>query len=113
MKFRFNENRTGKQLAVKDLLTDLVKEIHLEDAFSIEYIKEKWPDIAGSILSTHSIPNRIYGNTLFIEADHSVFVNDLSMMKKIILNKISSLGLNCNLKYIKVEVKKYTTHRRG
>jgi len=113
MKFRFNENRKGQQFAVKDLLTDLVKEIHLEDAFSIEYIREKWPEIAGSILSTHSVPVRISGNTIYIEADHPVFANDLSMMKKIILDKIASLGLNLSIKYLKVEIKKFSTRRKG
>ena len=113
MKFRFKENRKGQQFAVKDLLSDLVKEINLEDAFSIEYIKEKWPEIAGSILSTHSIPVRIVGKTIYIEADHPVFANDLSMMKNIIINKLSELGLNLTIKYLKVEIKKFSTKRRG
>ncbi|MGL4331798.1 MAG: DUF721 domain-containing protein [Bacteroidales bacterium] len=98
---------------MRGLLSEFAKEINAGDLFTIEYIKQKWEEIAGNIIATHSYPDRIYGNVLFIQADHPVFSNDIGMMKKILLNKIREMNLDFEIRDIKVEIKKFTTKRRG
>lgn len=106
MKWRYNENRAGKPVKVSGLLGDFLKEFKLESRFTVESLKEVWEDICGNIIASHSIPDRIYQNVLFVKADHPVFANDLSMMSGMLLKKIHTMFSGCDIKYIKVEIKK-------
>ncbi|MBN1501388.1 MAG: DUF721 domain-containing protein [Spirochaetes bacterium] len=106
MKWRFNEKRKNKPLKTGDIISDFLKEFNLENNFSVEYLKDIWADITGEIISSHSRPDRIYHNTLFIKTDHSVFANDITMMSRIIIKKLHDKFSNCPVKAIKVEIKK-------
>lgn len=106
MIFRVKEKRFGRILDIKNDMSSLIKEMKMEDIFVEKIIKEKWSDIVGNILSLHSVPARIDSNVLTIYSDHSVFVNDLVMLKDEIVNKVNSEVHAKKIKDIKVFVKK-------
>ena len=110
MRFRTDEERKGFS-PIRDVISDIVKELKLEDPFYVGTIKEKWEQIAGSILATHSVPVKKVGKVLFVEADHPVFANDLTMMKKIILEKIKNVCGNQDVDDIKVMIGKTPLRR--
>lgn len=105
MKFRFRDKRKNKILPINSLLNSIVTEFDLEERFLFESIKTAWKEIVGEILSTHSIPNRIFRNNLYITADHSVYSNEILLLKDSIKNRIAEeMGFKA-INNIKVEVK--------
>lgn len=106
MKFRFGDNRKNKTLSFSSIITDIIDELDLNESFFIERIAEKWPEYVGSILSSHSLPDRIFSNILFIKVDHSAFANELSMHQSIILKKIKDDFGSGYINAVRFEVKK-------
>jgi len=89
MKFRVGKNRYNRILGFEGVLPDIINELNVEESFIIENIRSLWIDIVGNIIATHSIPDRIFKKTLFISVDHSVYSNEIMMMKDSIIEKIS------------------------
>lgn len=110
MRFRTDEERKGFS-SIRSIIPDIVKDLNLEDSFYVGIVKEKWEQIAGSILATHSVPVKKNGRTLVVEADHPVFANDLTMMKKMIMEKIRSVCGNQDVDDIKVIIGKTVLKR--
>ncbi len=106
MKFKIKIKRNKNTLSFKRLLPEILKEMKIENIFSIESLSASWEDIVGKIIASHSRPDRIYKHTLFIAVDHSVFSNDIIMMKDIILKNINKIYLSNSVSNIKVEIKK-------
>lgn len=106
MKFKLNRNRTKKLVGFDGIALDVFKELNLEESFITGNIKAVWGDIAGNIIASHSMPDRIYKGTLFIAADHSIFANDISMMKNAIIIALNERFPFSGIKNIKVEIKK-------
>ena len=104
------ENRKGFS-TIRNIIPDVVSELNLESPFFVGLIQEKWEAIVGSILFTHSYPVKKTGTILFVEADHPVFANDITMMKKIILSKMNELCGNQDVRDIKVLIKKNSMKR--
>jgi len=107
MKFRFSSKRSRKTIDFGNLLPDIVSEFEINDSFIVEDLRSKWEDIAGQILASHSVPDRIFKQILFIITDHSVYANELMMMKNEILDKIISSNPAASINTIKIEIKKY------
>ena len=62
--------------------------------------------IVGDIIATHSLPDRIFKKILFIYVDHSVYSNELSLMRDLIIKGINDkLGFEV-ISNIKIEVKR-------
>ena len=110
MRFRTDEERKGFS-PIRNVISDIVKELKLEDSFYVGIIKEKWEQIAGSIIATHSVPVKKNGRVLVVEADHPVFANDITMMKKMIMEKIRSVCGNQDVDDIKVIIGKTVLKR--
>jgi hypothetical protein len=106
MNFRFKEKRIGSAREVSKLMTSLFKETGIEDEYELLFIRRNWTEIAGEILSTHSFPAKIYGRTLLLYTDHSVFSNDIIMIKDSIIKKICSTCKGIRVDDIKVEISK-------
>jgi predicted nucleic acid-binding Zn ribbon protein len=90
MKFRYKEKRSHKVVDAGDLIDSLINTYNLQKLFSLEKLKEEWYEITGSILCIHTTPKKIEDDILYITSDHSVFSNDLYMIKGTILNTIKS-----------------------
>ena len=106
MKFRFGEGRKNRLVSFSNLVTDLINDLEIKDSFIIEELKSKWSSYVGNILSTHSIPERIFNKNLFINVDHSVYAGELSIHSGEILKKIKKDYGENFIKAIKFEVKK-------
>ncbi|PKL38982.1 MAG: hypothetical protein CVV44_08930 [Spirochaetae bacterium HGW-Spirochaetae-1] len=106
MKFRIGSKRTRKMVGFEGLLPDIISELNIEDSFIVESLKVQWESIVGNILATHSMPDRIFKKILFIAVDHSVYANELIMMKDAIMNKIRETTAGDIIYTIKVEIKR-------
>lgn len=90
MKFRIGNNRKEKILSFSSILPDVIEDLEIKDSFVIENLREKWPVYTGKTISAHSQPERIFKKVLFISVDHSIYANELSLLKSGILKKIKS-----------------------
>ncbi len=105
MKFRIKEKRKNGLYSFDSILPEIIHEFELEKSFTIEELVSQWYSIVGDIISTHSKPDRIYKNILFVIADHSVYANEIIMMKDILINKVREQFPFQAIRDIKVEIK--------
>jgi predicted nucleic acid-binding Zn ribbon protein len=105
MKFRIHDKRKNGISSFEGLLPDIIHEFELEKSFTIEELVSKWSSIVGDIISTHSKPDRIYKKILFIAADHSIYANEITLMKDAILKRIHDEFPFQAIRDIKVEIK--------
>ncbi len=106
MKFRFGDTRKKQTLSFSNIIPDIIDELDLNDSFFLERISENWPEYVGTILSSHSTPDRIFRNILFIRVDHSAYSNELSMHQNRILKKIKDDFGSGYINAIRFEVRK-------
>ncbi len=106
MKFRFGDIRKNQTLSFNNIIPDIIDELDLNESFFLERIAEKWPEYVGNILSSHSTPDRIFSNILFIRVDHSAYSNELSMHQDRILRKIKDDFGSGFINAIRFEVRK-------
>ena|SRR4030042_1200900 len=88
MKFRIGKKRKNGTYSFERILPDIIHDYELEKSFTIEEIISKWYLIVGDIISTHSKPDRIFKRILFVAVDHSVYANEIAIMKDAIIKKI-------------------------
>lgn len=105
MKFKIKEKRKNGLYSFDGILPDIIHEYELEKSFTIDELVSQWYSIVGDIISTHSKPDRIYKNILFVTADHSVYANEIIMMKDILLKKVSEQFPFQTIRDIKVEIR--------
>lgn len=108
MKFRFMEKRSNRTLAIEKVLESIARDFDFKDSFLINRIRELWPDIVGSVIATHSVPDRIYKNALYVSVDHPVYSNEIVMIEDRIREGVRDrLGFD-SFDKIKAEVKRIT-----
>lgn len=105
MKFRFGDERTGHTLTFNNILPDIIEDLNLKDSYIIQEMCNNWINYVGGILAVHSQPDRIFKKTLFINADHSVYLNELSLQTKNIMKKINDDYGNNFIMNIKLNIK--------
>ncbi len=106
MKFRFGNTRQKKLIGINEILSDIIDEFNGGESFLIFSIRRIWPDLTGNIISSHSIPERIFKKTLFISVDHSVYANELIVVKDSIIKSINDSLSGELIKNLKIEVRK-------
>lgn len=78
-------------VAMRSVLGGLFKKLGLSKAMARHRVVEAWPRIVGKGAARHCRADKLTGSTLHVSVDSSVFMNDLSAMKPIILDKLNSL----------------------
>lgn len=69
-----------------------------EREYLIARLRTDWPELAGKLLSTHSIVASISGRSLLVLCDHNTFANELAMLAIPIAKKIESrYGVNLKI----------------
>jgi hypothetical protein len=106
MKFRIGEKRANGVNSFEKILPKIIHEYDLEKSFTIEELVTQWSFIVGDIISTHSKPDRIYKKVLFVGVDHSVYANEIVIMKDTIINKIYDELPFLDIIDIRAEIKK-------
>lgn len=106
MKFRFMEKRSNRTLAIDKVLESIARDFDFKESFLLNRMRELWPDIVGGVIATHSIPDRIYKDVLYVSVDHPVYSNEIVMIEDRIKERMSDkLGFN-SFKKIKAEIKR-------
>ena len=113
MKFRLGKKRQNNALSLSELFPEIVREYQLEQPFTVELLSGAWNDIAGDIIATHSMPDRLFRRTLFIAVDHPVYSNELMLMKDSIIKKIANTFGEGLIDSIKTEVKRLNWQRNN
>ena len=108
MNFRFTNKRTAKETSLEDLFSRIIDDYKIHGEFALENLTRSWNDIVGPILVNHTKVDRIFKNTLFIIADHSIYAQEVLMHKTTIMNKINERYGSNSIKVIKVNIKKFT-----
>ncbi len=108
MKFKIKEKRHNNTVGFSKIFPNIISQYGLEKSFTIEIIKSLWPDIVSDIISTHSIPERLSRGILHIIADHSVYANEISLMKDHLIETINSELSQNIVENIRVEIKRIT-----
>jgi hypothetical protein len=108
MRFKFADKRIARETSLEDLLLHVVDDYKLYGEFALEDLRRTWQDIVGPILVNHTKVDRIFKNTLFIIADHSIYAQEALMYKTSIIDKINGLYGKNSIKTVKVDIKKFT-----
>jgi predicted nucleic acid-binding Zn ribbon protein len=111
MKFRIGDKRKNCLNSFENILPDIIHDFELEKSFTIEELISQWSFIVGDIISTHSKPDKITNKILFVAVDHSVYANELILMKDIIIKKIQEELPFLAIKDIRAEIKKISWNR--
>jgi predicted nucleic acid-binding Zn ribbon protein len=106
MKFRVGKKRKNVLNSFASILPDIIHEYELEKSFTIEELVAQWSSIVGDIISTHSKPDRIYKKILIIGVDHSVYANEIIIVKDKIIKKIQEDLPFLIINDIRAEIKK-------
>ncbi len=105
MKFRAVVTRQGEIETISDLFPRILKEYRLEGSFTLESLALQWKDLVGEIIATHSMPDRIFKDVLFIAVDHPAYGNEIMLMQNAILQKIGQSFCGGIIRSIRTEVK--------
>jgi hypothetical protein len=89
MKFRLKQARQGKTISMGSAFSLILDEYGLKDTVILGKLKSCWIDFVGALLAVHSSPDKLYRDILYIAADHPIYSNEISLMKEIIISKIS------------------------
>lgn len=65
------------------------KSVPLVKKISEETVIQKWPEVVGKIISSHTQPLRIKGKILFVGVDSSIWASELSLLKLQIIQDIN------------------------
>jgi hypothetical protein len=106
MKFKIGEKRRNGIHSFVEILPGIIHEYELEKSFTIEELIAQWSSIVGDIISTHSKPDRIIKKTLIVSVDHSVYANEIILMKDTILHVIQNKLPFLIIHDIRAEIKK-------
>lgn len=105
MKFRVGNKRKNGTLTFGDILPDIIHEFDMEKSFTIELLTSQWCSIVGDIISTHSKPDRLFKNILYIAADHSVYAGEIAVIKEDVMRLINNTFPHLSLRDIRIEIK--------
>jgi len=106
MKFRFTKGRQGNINTFGKIIPLIIKDLKLEESFISERIRMSWVKIVGEMIATHSLPDRIFKKILFIYVDHSIYSNEIILMKDYIVTSINDeIGFEV-INNIRIDIKK-------
>ncbi len=106
MKFRLGNFRSGRTMEFHEVLPDIYRELDVDDSLVVLQLKQNWEEIAGSIISAHSTPEKIHGRKLFVSVDHPVYANEISLMKNSFIDRINRSFAAELINDIKADVKR-------
>jgi len=84
------EKRTNDDQPLGEIIIELLSKYRLGEKLDEHTLKTKWPDIAGSLVATHTKNLFLKKKILYIELDSSVVRKELSMMRSEIIVQLNS-----------------------
>lgn len=92
-KIKDREKRIARMTPISNILEAMIKQFKLEKEFTIDNLRQEWPQIAG-MLASQSMPDRISNNTIYIKTTNSIIANEIMMLKHVILERCNSVFNN-------------------
>ena len=86
MRDRFLED--GKTL--KQVLGDLMKKSHMDEKILVIELKDRWEELAGSLVARHTLELSIFKSKLTIRLDSAPLKQEVNYRKKALLDKINN-----------------------
>ena len=74
---------------IKDILERIAKKTGLEVKLKEAKIFEVWSKEVGEKISNHTVPERLVKCKLYVKVDNNVWMNQLTFLKKDIINKLN------------------------
>ncbi len=106
LRFKFNQKRKNQLIHFNKVLPDVINYLDLEESYLINNISNKWISYVGKTLSVHSQPEKFEKRILYVGVDHSVYLNELSLISKNIISKINGDYGNGFVIKIKFKIKR-------
>lgn len=76
-----------------DILRSTLKGLNLQETFKVFPIAQNWKKIVGSGVAQKATPDCVRGTTLIISVQTSVWMQELEIQKRTILDRIGELNL--------------------
>ena len=77
----------GKTL--KQVLDDLMKKSHIDEKLLSMELKDRWEEVAGSLVARHTSELSIFKNKLTIRFDSAPLKQEISYQKQALIDKIN------------------------
>jgi predicted nucleic acid-binding Zn ribbon protein len=95
---------TSKPELVSSVLKKALESLNLETQFRKYSVWEYWNDIVGKRVAEKAEPSHMMGDTLVVKVTSHPWMNELSLMKPILLEKIRKRIEGCPIKNIRFEL---------
>lgn len=79
-----------KLVRVKALIEKIAKQTGLEGKIIELKILQNWQGEVGTEISNHTTPIKLFKGKLFVKVDSPIWMNQLTFIKKDIINKLNS-----------------------
>lgn len=79
-----------KEKPLKDVIRQFVEHYKLENKLNEFTLIEKWEEVAGKMITNHTIKINIDKRTLYVEVDSSIVRNELSLIKTALITRLNS-----------------------
>jgi len=83
-------HKHNKPVPAGAVLRTALNRLGLHAAFSRHSVIQLWPKIVEAPVSSHAQAVKLVGSTLYVVVDSSVWMNEISAIKNVILEKINS-----------------------
>jgi hypothetical protein len=95
------------------LLGPLLRNLGIEEGVRLSRIKNDWHCIFEAPLSLHACPSRLSEGELLLNVDSSIWIHQLSFLKKAIIEKLAKYGVkDLRLRIGKIQPKKQQRQTR-
>jgi hypothetical protein len=82
-------NRLREPVKAGSVLGKLLSEFGLQNALSKHALIKLWPKIVDAPIARHAKAERVVGSTLHVIVDSSVWMNELSAVKSVLIEKLN------------------------
>lgn len=80
--------------SVSNILNGLLKDLNLNRGKSLQSIRNNWEAIIGDAIARHTYPSYLKGQAIDIIVDSNTWLQNLSFMKGMILEKLQDYKIN-------------------
>ncbi len=94
-----------KPQSIEDILNSTLKGLGLAQKIKKYSLWNEWPQIVGPKIAEKTTPVRVQGNTLVIGVESHAWMNELTLMKAMLLQKIHQHLKDCPIQNLRFELR--------
>jgi predicted nucleic acid-binding Zn ribbon protein len=95
------------------ILAGVAHRLGLESKLFEARLRRHWPDIVGEPIATHTRPDQIRFKKLHIYVHNSVWLQQLTFLKPVLLEKVNGLAGDTLVTEIVLRIGEFSTERSG